>query len=91
MHRAVRPIVFVLSRTETPLRKLRLDLDTLAVESFETCSDTAEGRQGTVHGNAAPADERGFLVGESYTDLGSCPDGCMGPSGWGPTQPWTSH
>lgn len=50
------------------MKKLRLDLDTLAVASFETVEDEADG--GTVHGHFVPTGA--WCAANSYKSY--CPD-----------------
>jgi hypothetical protein len=57
------------------MRKVRLDLDALAVESFETDGGTTK-RKGTVHGHAPTLD-----LGETCNGGNTCWDSCDGVCG----------
>jgi len=55
---------------EQTMKKLRMELDELKVDSFELSAE--EGRKGTVMGNAASL----AICSGSCTPAGSCFDGC---------------
>jgi rubrerythrin len=57
-------------------RKMKLDLDALAVETFHT--DRAPGASGTVHGHDSGPDEVALIPTTDWHTCRTCPFTCLG-------------